>query len=255
MAKNEVAIVTGGSTGMGYAIALLLAQRGSSVVVGSRNPEKAASEIAALSGATVVPVAGDLAEAKTAQALIEAAVKLGPLGAVLLNHGGPPVKQLLRITEEEWSRYFDLMVQGPLRLLRLAVPEFRRNQGGRVLAITSFTVKSPYPGIGLSSSLRAALLNALKTAAIELGPENILLNAIAPGYVLTERTAEWNEEYAKREGKTSDDIAQDTLAAVPLRRYGTPQDIAEIAVFLLSASNRYLTGQQILVDGGLISAV
>jgi 3-oxoacyl-[acyl-carrier protein] reductase len=203
----------------------------------------------------VVPVAGNLAEARTAPALIEAAARLGPLRCLLLNHGGPPVKPFLEISEQDWSSYFDLMVQGPLRLLRLAVPEFRRQQGGRVLAITSFTVKSPYPGIGLSNSLRAALLNALKTAAIELGPENILLNAIAPGYIFTERTAEWNEEYAKREDKTPEQIANSTLAAVPLRRYGTPQDIAEVAAFLLSDNNRYVSGQQILVDGGLISAV
>jgi 3-oxoacyl-[acyl-carrier protein] reductase len=240
---------------MGNAIARLLAQRGSQVVLNSRKPEQAAKDIAAATGATVVPVAGDLAEPGTAKALIEAAAKLGPLGSVLLNHCGPPVKPLLEISEQEWSSHFNLMVQGPLRLLRQSVPEFRRHGGGRILAITSFTVKSPYPGIGLSNSLRAALLNALKTAALELGPENILVNAVAPGYIFTDRTAEWNNDYAAREGKTPDDIAKSTVAGVPLRRYGTPEDVAEMAVFLMSDKNRYVTGQQILVDGGLITAV
>jgi len=201
-----------------------------------------------------VPVAGDLSEARTAKALVEAAAKLGPLAAVLLNHGGPPVKQIMDITEEDWSSHFDLMVQGPLRLLRLAVPEFRRHGGGRVVAITSFTVKAPYPGIGLSNSLRAALVNALKTAAAELGPDNILLNAVAPGYIFTDRTAEWNDSYAAREGTTPEEIAKSTLASVPLRRYGTPEDVAEVVGFLLSAHNRYVTGQQLLADGGLITA-
>jgi len=254
MAERQVAIVTGGSSGMGFAIAMLLAQRGWDIVLGSRNPETAAKKISSETGVSVVPVAGDLADPNTAKELLSAAASLGPLGALLLNHGGPPIKPLMEISEEDWSKHFDLMLQGPLRLLRLAVPEFRRHGGGRVVAITSFTVKSPYPGIGLSNSLRAALLNALKTAALELGPENILLNAVAPGYIATERTVEWNEDYAKREGTTPDEIAKSTVTRVPLRRYGTAEDVAELAVFLLSSSNRYVTGQQILADGGLIVA-
>ena len=249
----RVALLTGASSGMGYAVAERLAQEGYVLILGSRDPSLAVKRLQAL-GAKVTGVAGDLAEASTAEALVREAERLGRLDALLLNHGGPPVKPLLEVTEEEWRRYFELMVLGPLRLFRLAVPLFRRSGGGRVVAITSFTVKSPYPGIVLSNSLRAALLNALKTAALELGPEGILVNAVAPGYILTERIAEWNRAHAAREGVDPEEIARRTTEGIPLRRYGKPEEIAEVIAFLLSERNGYITGQQVLVDGGLVVA-
>jgi 3-oxoacyl-[acyl-carrier protein] reductase len=249
----RVAILTGASGGMGFAVARRLGQEGYTLIVNSRDPSQAVKRLEA-EGWKVVGVPGDLAEAATAEALVGTAERMGRLDALLLNHGGPPVKPLLEIPEEEWRRYFELMVVGPLRLLRLAVPLFRKSGGGRVVAITSFTTKSPHPGIGLSNSLRAALLNALKTAALELGPEGILVNAVAPGYILTERIAEWNRAHAEREGVTPEEVARRTTEGIPLRRYGKPEEVAEVIAFLLSERNGYITGQQILVDGGLVVA-
>ncbi|WP_448569560.1 SDR family oxidoreductase [Thermus sp.] len=249
----RVAILTGASSGMGFAVAQRMAREGYVLVVGSRDPSLAVKQLQAM-GAKVVGVAGDLAEAATAEALVREAERLGRVDALLLNHGGPPVKPVLEVTEEEWRRYFELMVLGPLRLLRLCVPLFRRSGGGRVVAITSFTVKSPYPGIVLSNSLRAALVNALKTAALELGPEGILVNAVAPGYIFTERIAEWNRAHAEREGVSPEEVARRTTEGIPLRRYGRPEEVAEVIAFLLSERNGYITGQQILVDGGLVVA-
>jgi len=223
------------------------------LILGSRNPSVAVKQLQAI-GAKVVGVAGDLADVTTAEALVREAEQLGRLDALLLNHGGPPVKPLLEITEEEWRRYFDLMVLGPLRLLSLSMPLFRRSGGGRVVAITSLYGEESYPGIGLSNSLRAALVNALKTAALELGPEGILVNAVAPGHILTERIAEWNRAYAEREGVTPEEIARRTVEGIPLKRYGKPEEVAEVIAFLLSSANGYITGQQLLVDGGLVVA-
>jgi len=94
----------------------------------------------------------------------------------------------------------------------------------------------------------------LKTAALELGPEGILVNAVAPGYILTERIAEWNRAHAEREGVTPEEVARRTMDGIPLRRYGKPEEVAEVIAFLLSERNGYITGQQILVDGGLVVA-
>ena len=254
MVGKPVAIVTGGSKGLGHATALLLAERGWRIVLGSRAPEQAAAAIAAATGAVVEAVPGDLAAPETTPRLIAAAAALGRLDALLLNHGGPPVLPFMEIGEEAWAQSFELMVQAPLRLLRAAVPLLRAAGGGRVVAVSSFTAKAPYPGIVLSNSLRAALINALRTAAQELGPENILINALGPGYFATERIAAWNESYAAERGTDVAAVAEAAVASVPLRRYGQPRDYAEMAAFLMSPSNGYVTGQHILIDGGLVVA-
>ncbi|MEJ1936320.1 SDR family oxidoreductase, partial [Nostoc sp. NIES-2111] len=140
-------------------------------------------------------------------------------------------------------------------VMRALVPQMQAAAGGRVLAISSFTVKAPWAGIGLSNALRAALVNALKTAALELGPEGgILVNALAPGYVETDRIRDWNDSYARQENVGVEEIRARTLATIPLRRYGTPEGYARLAAFLLSEENDYVSGQQILYDGGLVVA-
>lgn len=248
----KVAILTGASSGIGFAVAKQLAEEGYKLIVGSRRPEESVEKLKAL-GATVVGVSGDLAEEQTTRLLIEEAERFGRLDALLLNHGGPPIKPLMEVSDEEWERYFRLMVTGPLRLLRQAVPLLQKSGGGRVVAVTSFTVKSPYPGIVLSNSLRAALVNALKTAALELGRDGILINMVAPGYILTERIREWNASYASQEGENPEEIARRTTEKIPLGRYGKPEEIAETIAFLLT-QNSYVSGQQLLVDGGLVAA-
>lgn len=256
MAKHEnpVALLTGASKGMGFAVAEKLAQAGYQLILSSRSPEEAARRLQTDYNARVVAVAADLSDPIAATKLIEAAQRLGGLDALLLNYQGPPVKPFMEVTDLEWESNFRLMVQGPLRLLRAAVPLMQARGGGRVVAITSFTVKSPYGGIVLSNSLRAALANALKTAAIELGPSDILINQVGPGYVATERTLYFDAAYATQEGITAEEVTARTVGKIPLRRYGKPEEIAALITFLLSEQNGYVTGQHILADGGLVVA-
>lgn len=255
VASRRVAILTGASSGIGYAVAEQLAKDSYAVVLGSRNPEAAAARLRHDHGVEVTPVVGDLSDPETTRHLVEAASSLGGVDALLLNHGGPPVKAFVEVSDEEWERWFRLMILGPLRLFRACVSFFQERGVGRVVAITSFTVKAPFPGVILSNSLRAGLVNALKTAAQELGKDNILCNAVAPGYIATDRLIEFNLAYAKRERLSPEVVDSQALATVPLGRYGAPSEVAELAAFLLSERNGYISGQQFLVDGGLVAAL
>jgi 3-oxoacyl-[acyl-carrier protein] reductase len=254
MTGQHVAVVTGASSGMGLATARELARRGYDLVLSSRSPKAAADSIRADFGRKVEVVAGSIAEPDLAGQIAEAATALGGARALLLNHGGPPVKPIMALTDDDWSEAFATIVTGPLRVMRALVPQMHAAGGGRVLSISSFTVKAPWAGIGLSNSLRAALVNALKTVALELGPDGILANALAPGYVETDRIRDWNESYARQEKVGVDEIRDRTLARIPLRRYGTPEGYARLAAFLLSEENDYVSGQLILYDGGLVVA-
>ena len=239
---------------MGRATAEALASKGYGIVLSSRAPQAAAEEIARQHGVPVLAVAGSIADPATATALVAAAEPLGGIDALLINHGGPPVRPVMDTGDVDWQEAFEMMVQGPMRLLRAVVPLMRARGGGRVLGVSSFTVKSPQAGIILSNSLRAALVNALKTAAQEFGPDNILINALAPGYVATERLVGWNHAYAEARGTTPEEVAKATLATIPLRRTGEAADFGRFAAFLLSDENAYISGQQILFDGALVVA-
>jgi 3-oxoacyl-[acyl-carrier protein] reductase len=254
--RDPVALVTGASRGIGRAVAEHLASTGFRLVLASRHPHDAASEIAKAHSVDVRPVVADIAAPDAAERIITAVSQMGRLDALLLNHGSPAAASFLDVPDAVWADHFQMMVGGPLRVLRGAVPLFRASGGGRVVAITSASAKAPHSGIILSNSLRAALVNALKTVSIELGPDNILCNAVAPGFTNVPATRDrWNRYYAERAGKTPGAIDRETLEDIPLRRYGEPQDVAALAGFLLSHANRYVTGQHISIDGGATSAI
>jgi 3-oxoacyl-[acyl-carrier protein] reductase len=251
---TPVAVLTGASSGIGYAVAERLAQDGYRVILSSRRPEQAAQRLRSGSGAEVEAVAADLAGEAATDALLDACERAGRVDALLLNAGGPPVKPFLELSDGEWESAFRLLVLGPLRLLRALTPLLRARRAGRVVAVSSLAVKTPLRGAALSNGLRSALVHALRTAAIELAPDGVLINAVAPGYVATDRLISFNQAHADREGVALEEVERRTLAGVPLGRFGLPAEIAEVIGFLLSERNSYLTGQQVLVDGGVVTA-
>ena len=251
--NKPLALLTGASKGIGFATAEIMAKKGYDLIINSRHTEEAVEKLRKF-GTTVEGVNGNLGDDKTVEALVSLVQKKGYIDALLLNHGGPPVKPFMEVTDQEWETYISIMLTSPLKLFRALVPLMQQQKKGRVVSISSFTVKSPYQGIVLSNSLRAALVNALKTAAIELGGDGILINMVAPGYIATQRILDFNAKYAEQEGLPIEDIDKRTLENIPLGKFGMPEDVGNFIVYLLSEENKYITGQNIHVDGGLITA-
>jgi 3-oxoacyl-[acyl-carrier protein] reductase len=236
---------------MGRAIAGRLAAEGASVLLFARRSdalEEAVAEISASSApGRAVAVAGDSTlEADLAQAVHEAQQAFGRLDIVINNTGGPPAGDFGDLDDEAWQAGFELTLLSALRLTRLALPVLRRGGRGRVVNITSMAVKEINDGLLLSNALRPGVTGWAKHLSREEGPNGITVNSIAPGYIDTERLRYlYSTESDPEAARTRD------AETIPLRRFGSPEEIAAAAAFLCSSEAAYITGVTLLVDGGL----
>ncbi len=244
---NRLAVLFGASRGMGFAVARRMGQEGFDLILASRDPEPAASRLKE-EGHAVRALAADIGDPATPSRLLEMLGDTPKVDALLLNAGGPPVLAFREVDDTLWRTWFETMVAGPLRILRALLPLLEQARPGRVVAITSFTVRNPLAGMALSNALRAALTNALFTAARE--HPGVLINTVAPGFIQTERLAAFQEAQAPLQGKAVEALRRELAEKTALKRIGTPEEIAEVIAFLLSR-NTYITGREIPVDGGL----
>ncbi len=253
------ALVTAASRGLGYATALGLAREGAALVICSRDEARineAAQAIRADSGARVEALVADVSSAEEAGRLVGHAVTtLGGLDIVVHNAGGPPAGDFQAITDAQWQKAFDQNLMSLVRLVNAAVPEMKKAGGGRILTIASSSIKQPIPGLVLSNALRTGVYGLVKTLAKELGPAGILINVVAPGRIQTERIEELDNAAASRRGVALDQVKQESVASIPLGRLGTPEEFANLLVFLASDAGRYISGQAIIVDGGATAAL
>jgi 3-oxoacyl-[acyl-carrier protein] reductase len=236
---GRTAIVCGGSTGIGLGIAEALAEEGANLVLFARRPdvlEQAADRL----GAVAVP--GDVTVADDAQRLVRAAVDaFGGIDILVNNSGGPPRTSALALDERSILEAVELMLVSAVRLTGLCLPYLERSDAGRIVNVTSSTVREPVDNLALSNAVRPGVVGWAKTLAREVGPKGITVNSIAPGRIDTERLRE-----VYPEGPTDAD-----LAAIPLGRLGTPREIGDLVGFLCSDRAAYVTGTVITVDGGL----
>jgi 3-oxoacyl-[acyl-carrier protein] reductase len=257
--KGKAALVAAGTRGIGKAVAIGLAREGARVALCGRNEaalQEAAATIAGVGSAAPVAIRADLSQATEVERFVEEGMRaLGRLDAVFINAGGPPAGKPLEFSDDQWEGAVQTNLMSAVRLIRATVPHLRRRGGGSVVALTSWSVKEPIPDLLLSNSVRLAVVGLMKTMALELGPEQIRFNVVCPGRILTERARDIDRRRAEREGRSPEEVTAANAAVIPLRRYGTPEEMANLIVFLCSPAAAYITGTTIPVDGGIVRSV
>ncbi len=253
--KGKAALVAAASQGMGRAIARNLAREGARVAICARNKEPleaAAEAIRKETGAEVLAVPADVSRLADATAFVDRArAAFGGVDILVMNAGGPPTGRFEALTEEQWAKAYDLTLMSAVRLARAAVPAMRSRGGGSIVAITSISVKQPLDNLLLSNAMRSAVVGLVKTLARELAPDRIRVNAIAPGLVATDRLIELHKVRAEREGRSVEEVGKEDARAIPLGRFGKPEEIADFVTYLVSDRASYVTGNVIQVDGGM----
>ena len=250
---SRTALVCAASKGLGRASAEALARDGFRVAICARGAEalrRAAEEIRA-AGADVLPIQADLSSAADVDRVLAETVKaFSGLDVLVTNTGGPPSGPFVTIDERAWIAAIDSLLLSVVRLCRGAIPLMQARGGGRIINVTSISVKQPIAGLVLSNALRAAVTALSKTLAVELARDNILVNCVAPGYTRTDRVVELSEAAAARDGITPDEADRRIVDQIPMGRMGRPDEFAAAVTFLASPAASYLTGVTIPVDGG-----
>lgn len=255
---GKVALVLGAGGGLGGAIARSLAGEGAKVAVADISEEAAQATAAAIeaAGGVAMPLKWDLADLAAIGPNIEAIrAKLGDVAVLVNNTGGPPPTPASGQKPELWREHFESMVLAVVAITDAVLPAMRAARWGRIVTSTSSGVIAPIANLAVSNALRLSLVGWSKTLAGEVGRDGITVNVVLPGRIATRRITFLDEQKAKREGRSVEDVASASAASIPVGRYGDPREYGDVVAFLASARASYLTGSVIRVDGGMIQSI
>lgn len=255
---TRVVLVAAASQGLGLACARACARDGAAVALASRTMADVAAAAAALAAETGAPARGyacDVRDADAITAWVAAVARdFGRIDGLVVNAGGPPPGGFAAFDDAAWQAAYELTLLSAVRMIRAAVPHLVAAGGGSIVAITSSAVREPIEGLILSNVFRAGVAALVKSLSRELAPHGIRVNTLVPGRIATARVAALDAAAAARSGGSPDAVAARHAVAIPLGRYGTPDEFGEAAAFLLSPRARYITGTTLVVDGGNMHA-
>jgi 3-oxoacyl-[acyl-carrier protein] reductase len=244
------AIVCASSRGLGKACARTLAEAGCEVVINGRNAAQlnaTAAEVAEATGAKIIPIAADVASPEGQRALLSAC----PQPDILINNNaGPPVRDFRELTREQMLDGVTANMIVAIELLQKVIDPMIERKFGRIVNITSGAVKMPLVGLDLSSGARAGLTAFIAGVARSVADRNVTINNLLPGAFETDRARIMIGKLAEKRGTTAEQVAAERIAAIPARRFGDPAEFGAACAFLCSAQAGYITGQNLLIDGG-----
>jgi 3-oxoacyl-[acyl-carrier protein] reductase len=255
--KGRVAMVAAASKGLGRAVAESLAAEGCRLSICSRSTDNldGARHTIEDAGGEALAVKCDVSSADDLQRWVEATVAtFGNVDILVTNTGGPPAAKFMTLSEDQWRTGIESTLMNVVRLCKLVIPDMQQRKWGRIVNITSLVAKQPLDLLTISSTLRAGLSALTKTLADQVARDNILVNAVLPGHIATDRQTHLNEIRAKEQGITVDQYAARVQESIPMGRFGRPAEIGDMVTFLCSERASYLTGVSLQVDGGIIRA-
>lgn len=253
--NGKTAIVAASTKGLGRAAAISLAAEGAKVVICGRhkaNLSDAVAEIESKTGNTPLAVQADVTKASDIDRLFDQATRqFSTIDILITNAGGPPTGYFMEFNDEQWLNAVELNLMSTVRMIRHAIPKMLANNWGRIVNITSIAVKQPIENLVLSNSVRSAVVGLAKTISRDYAKNNILINNIAPGMIMTKRIESMLEEKAKLEQITKDEALELMVKDIPMGRLGRPEEVGNLIAFLCSEKNTYITGATIQIDGGM----
>jgi 3-oxoacyl-[acyl-carrier protein] reductase len=253
--KGRVAMIAGATQGLGRATAVAFAREGAHLALCARNAEvleELAGHLREEHNVQVHAAPLDVKDSDAIKAFVkDTARKFDRIDICVPNAGGPPAKSFLQTTLEDWDTSFQLNLKSAVVFAQTVIPYMQRRGWGRIVTISSITVKQPQPQLILSNAIRTGILGLVRSLAEEFAKDGILVNNVGPGYTATDRLKELSVRMAQTSGRSESEIEKTWTDQIPLGRLGKPEELADAVVWLASERASFITGQTILVDGGM----